>query len=76
VLHDHLSRRDLDAARDLLRRTQWANLANVVRVLPEDEKRLAFDLLDPVTAAELRARLTTEERRDLDAAPGTADQGS
>lgn len=71
-LHDHLRRRDLDAARHLLRRTPWTNLANVVRVLPEEEKRLVLDLLDPATAARLRTRLTDEERGDLDPTPDAA----
>ncbi|GAA4811042.1 hypothetical protein GCM10023200_56050 [Actinomycetospora chlora] len=71
-LHEHLRRNDLAAARDTLRRTRWTNLANILRVLPEDEKRAAFGLLDPLTAATLRERLTDDERRDVEAAPDAA----
>ena len=72
-LHEHLRSRNLDAARDLLHRTAWTSLANVLRVLPEDEKRMAFGLLDPLTAARLRTQLTDQERRDLD--PGSDARG-
>ena len=72
-LHEHLRSRDLDAARELLHRTAWTNLANVLRALPEDEKRVASDLLDPGTAARLREQLTDQERDDLDPAPRPRD---
>jgi Mg/Co/Ni transporter MgtE len=72
-LHEHLRSRDLDAARAVLHRTAWTNLANVLRALPEDEKRVASDLLDPATAAQLRERLTDQERDDLDPSPHSRD---
>jgi Mg/Co/Ni transporter MgtE len=64
-LHELLHSGDLAAARELLARTAWTNLANVLRALPEEERRTAFGLLHPGAATRLRARLTDQEQRDL-----------